>query len=116
MRGLYSSKTKIRRQIFTEIARMAYEGDDCKKLDELPYKILPGEMATYRESIFLERAIVGERLRVAMGMSLRPIAEHAQISQGVEASVVEEKYYEPPLINVIKFACNSCPEKRELVT
>ncbi len=116
MRGLYSSKTKIRRQIFTEIARMAYEGDDCKKLDELPYKILPGEMATYRESIFLERAIVGERLRVAMGMSLRPIAEHAQISQGVEASVVEEKYYEPPLINVIKFACNSCPEKRVLVT
>lgn len=116
MRGLYSSKTKIRRQIFTEIARMAYEGDDCKKLDELPYKILPGEIATYRESIFLERAIVGERLRVAMGMSLRSISEHAAISQGVEASVVEEKYYEPPLINVIKFACNSCPEKRVLVT
>ncbi len=116
MRGLYSSKTKIRHQIFTEIARMAYEGDDCRKLDELPYKIIPGEIATYRESIFLERAVVGERLRVAMGLSLRPIAEHAPISQGVEASVVEEKYYEPPLINIIKFACHSCPEKRVLVT
>ena len=74
MRGLYSSKTKIRNQIFTEIARMAYEGDDCRKLDELPYKIVPGEIATYRESIFLERAVVGERLRVAMGLSLRKIA------------------------------------------
>ena len=59
MRGLYSSKTKIRHQIFTEIARLAYEGDIEKEMDDLPYKILPGEIATYRDSIFLERAIVG---------------------------------------------------------
>lgn len=116
MRGLYSSKTKIRHQIFTEIARMAYNGDDPSVIEELPYKIIPGEVATYRESIFLERAVVGERLRVAMGMSLRRISEHAPIAQGVEASAIEEKYYEPPLINVIKFACNACPEKRVLVT
>lgn len=109
MRGLYSSKTKIRHEIFTEIARMAYEGGDCSRLDELPYKIVPGEIASYRESIFLERAVVGERLRVAMGLSLRKISEHSKISQGVEASLVEEKYYEPPLINIIKFACHSCP-------
>lgn len=116
MRGLYSSKTKIRHQIFTEIARMAYEEKDTSVLEELPFKIVPGEIATYRDSIFLERAVVGERLRVAMGMSLRPVDEHAPISQGVEASVIEEKYYEPPLINVIKFACNSCAEKRVMVT
>ena len=116
MRGLYSSKTKIRHQIFTEIARLAYEGDIEKEMDDLPYKILPGEIATYRDSIFLERAVVGERLRVAMGMSLRKVTEHAPISKGVEASVIEEKYYEPPLINVIKFACNSCPEKRVMIT
>jgi len=30
--------------------------------------------------------------------------------------VIEEKYYEPPLINIIKFACNACPEKRVIVT
>ena len=116
MLGLYSSKTEIRHKIFTEIARLAYEGEDPAKLEELPYKIMPGEIASHRESIFLERAIVGERLRVAMGMSLRKISEHAPISAGVEASVIEEKYYEPPLINVIKFACNSCPEKRVMVT
>lgn len=116
MRGLYSSKTKIRHQIFTEIARLAYEGDIEKEMDDLPYKILPGEIATYRDSIFLERAIVGERLRVAMGLPLRNISEHAPISKGVEASLIEEKYYEPPLINIIKFACNSCLEKRVIVT
>ena len=116
MRGLYSSKTIIRHKIFTEIARMAYQGDDPSVLESLPYKIVPGEIASYRESIFLERAVVGERLRVAMGMSLRPVSEHAPIAQGVEASVISEKYYEPPLINVIKFACNACPEKKILVT
>ena len=51
-----------------------------------------------------------------MGLSLRKISEHSKISQGVEASLVEEKYYEPPLINIIKFACHSCPENRVLVT
>ena len=107
MRGLYSSKTKIRHAIFTEIARMAYEGNDTSTLEELPYRIVPGEVALYRDDIFLERAVVGERLRVAMGMSLRSITEHAPVSKGVEASVIEEKYYEPPLIHVIKFACNA---------
>lgn len=116
MKNIYSSKSRIRHKIFTEIARMAYEDQDPSRLEELPYEIIPGEIATYRDSIFLERAVVGERLRVAMGMSLRKVSEHAPISQGVEASLVEEKYYEPPLINVIKFACNSCPTKRVIVT
>lgn len=115
MRGLYSSKTKNRHRIFTEIARLAYDGKDPHVIEELPYKIVPGEVGM-RDDIFLERAVIGERLRVAMGMSLRNITEHAPISSGVEKTVIEEKYYEPPLINVIKFACNSCPEKKIMVT
>ena len=116
MRGLYSSKTEIRHKIFTEIARMAYEGQSPEMLEELPYKIIPGEVASYRDSIFLERAVVGERLRVAMGMSLRKITEHAPISKGVEASVIEEKYYEPPLMQVIPSACAACPSNKYVVS
>ena len=116
MRGIFSQKTQIRKDIFTEIARLAYEGGGRQELEELPYKIIPGEIATYRDSIFLERAIVSERLRVAMGMSLRPMTEHAPISKGLDESMIEEKYYEPPLINIIKFACHACPEKRVYVT
>lgn len=116
MRGIFSQKTQIRKEIFTEIARLAYEGGSRQELEELPYKIIPGEIATYRDSIFLERAIVSERLRVAMGMSLRPMTEHAPISKGLDESMIEEKYYEPPLINIIKFACHACPEKRVYVT
>ena len=50
MRGIYSSVTDIRRKVFTEVARLAYEGGDYSRIEELPYKILPGEAATYREA------------------------------------------------------------------
>ena len=116
MRGMHTSVQNIRRQIFTEVARMGYEGGDYSRIEELPYKIVPGEVAQYRESIFLERAIVGERLRLAMGLPLRPMDEHAPLSMGVNESAVAEKYYEPPLVNIIKFACHGCPEKQYRVT
>lgn len=116
MRGILSSKTRMRHLIFTEIARMAYSGEGLSALDDLPYKIIPGEIATYRSSIFLERAVVGERLRVALGMPLRSITEHSNVSKGMEESDIEEKYYTPPLINIIKFACNSCADNRVFVT
>ena len=41
MRGIYTSVTKLRRQVFTEIARPAYEGGDLSRIEELPYKIVP---------------------------------------------------------------------------
>ena len=116
MRGIYTSVTDIRRKVFTEVARLGYEGNDYKKVEELPYKIIPGEIATYRESIFLERAIVSERIRLCIGLPLRTVKEHARISAGIEESAVSEKYYDPPLINIIKFACNSCPDNKYLVT
>ena len=71
IRGIYSTITDIRRQVFTEVARMGYEGGDYSRIEDLPYKIVPGEVAEHRSSIFLERAIVGERLRLAMGLSPR---------------------------------------------
>lgn len=111
MRGIYSSVTDIRRKVFTEVARLAYEGGDYSRIEELPYKIVPGEVAMHRQSIFLERAIVGERLRLAIGLPLRPIDEHAPVSEGIVESAIADKYYDPPLVNIIKFACNKCPEK-----
>ena len=42
MRGIYSSVTDIRRKVFTEVARLAYEGGDYSRIEELPYKIDTG--------------------------------------------------------------------------
>ena len=82
LRGLYSSKTKIRNQIFTEVARFAYEGGDYSKFENLPYEIIPGEISTYRESIFLERAIVGERLALQWDFRFCPF-QNKRLSQQV---------------------------------
>ena len=117
MRGIYNSVTDIRRNVFTEIARLAYEGGDyASSIEKLPFKIIPGERATYRDSIFLERAIVGERLRLGIGLPVRRMDEHSSLSDGIEESAIAEKYYDDPLVNVIKFACNACPEKTVVVT
>ncbi|MBR4345959.1 MAG: 4Fe-4S dicluster domain-containing protein [Oscillospiraceae bacterium] len=109
MRGVYSSVTDQRRKVFTEVARLAFEGGDYSRMEDLSYKIVPGDVAIHRESIFLERAIVEERLRLAIGLPLRDVSEHAPVSRGINESAIAEKYYDPPLINVISFACNSCP-------
>ena len=54
-RGVYNSVTDIRRRIFTAIAEMAYSDDTdyARRIEEIPYEILPGTKATYRNSIFL---------------------------------------------------------------
>ena len=116
MRGIYSNKTEIRHKVFTEVARMAYEGGDFSRMEELPYKIMPGEIGNYYDNIFLERAIIGERLRATIGLPIRKVSEHAPLSEGIDKSAIDEKYYDPPLINIIKFACHACPEKRILIT
>ncbi len=116
-RGIYTAVTDIRRRVFTEVARLSYEGQNyAEEMTKLPYRIIPGEVSTHRNSIFLERAIVSERIRLAMGLPLRPIDEQAPINAGIENSVIAQKYYDPPLINIIKFACSACPPKRVEVT
>ena len=118
MRGVETRIQEIRHRIFREVARMAYhtEWPVDKRIEELPYKIIPGEVGNFRNDVFLERAIVGERLRLAMGLPSRSAAEHAPLSDNIEAVDKAETYYTPPLINVIKFACNACKEKRVMVT
>ena len=116
MRNNYCGIADLRKRVFAEVAKLAYEGGDYSRIDKLPYEIIPGEVGKLRESIFLERAIIGERIRLAMGLSLRSAAEQGMLSDGVEESAVAEKYYEPPLINIIKYACHACPDTHYEVT
>ena len=84
-------------------------------MDELPYKILPGEVATYRDSIFLEREPLRERLRVAMGLPLRNISEHAPDFKGV-ASLIERNIMSRPLSILLNSPAIPARRKRVLVT
>ena len=79
MRGV---ETRIRRSA-TEFQRSSPYGLHTewpvdKRIEELPYKIIPGEVGKTSVMMYsLERAIVGERLRLAMGLPCRNASEHA---------------------------------------
>lgn len=116
MRGIPSLVTDIRKSVFTEVARMAYDGGDYSKAEEIPYIIVPGDQPLHRESIFLERAIAGERVRLAMGLSLRSAQKRMLMTEGMDQAAIAEQYYEPPLINIIPYACHKCPTNQYRVT
>ncbi|MBD5632643.1 MAG: 4Fe-4S binding protein [Clostridia bacterium] len=109
--------TELRRKVFTEVARVAYESENpATDLEEIPYLITPDEIPKYRESIYRERQIAAERVRLAMGLSLRPANKPVSITSGVAKSNIAEKYYEPPLMQVIPSACDKCPDNEYYVT
>lgn len=113
MRGLDTNVKRIRRKVFKEIARVGFESEPetlVADIEAIPYEIVK-ERASYRESIYRERAVASERVRLAMGMSLRPENTAVHITSGLEASNIDEKYYEPPLMQVIPSACDACEPK-----
>ena len=67
MRGVETRIRDIRHRIFTEVARMAYhtEWPTDRRIEALPYDIMPGEVASKRQDIFLERRTYGVPYRVA---------------------------------------------------
>lgn len=103
--------TELRHKVFTEVAKVAYESNDiANDIEAIPYKITPDEVPRYRESIYRERQIAAERVRLAMGLSLRPDNKPVHITAGVQESNISDKYYEPPLMQVIPSACDKCPD------
>ena len=114
MRGLQTPVRQIRRQVFTKVAELGFKANAETLLDDMeaiPYEIVNDDTEKYRESTYRSRAIVRERLRLAMGLSLRPENKPVHLTAGVEASNISEKYYEPPLMQVIPSACESCEER-----
>ena len=113
LRELPTSVKLLRREIFKEVAKVAYESEPENvndKIEAIPYKITPTEVPRFFESIYRERAIASERVRLAMGMSLRPMDKPVHITEGVNQSNISDKYYEPPLMQVIPSACDKCKD------
>ena len=116
MRGYEILCHHVRKQVFTEVARLAYEGGDYSRMEEIPYKIVPGENCI-PPGVHLPGA--GHRRRAGPaghGSALRPITELRPLSEGVNDSAIAEKYYDPPLINIIQYACHACPTKQVRVS
>ena len=111
MRGLHTQVSDLRKDVFVEVARIAYESDNINDdLESIPYKLSPDENPRFRDSVYRERAVSSERTRLALGLSLRPQNKPVHSTSGLDEATVDEMYYEPPLMQVIPSACNACED------
>lgn len=117
MRGIETPIREIRRKIFAEVCRVAYYSTNINDdIEAIPYKITKGDTPMYRDSIYRERAVASERIRLAMGLSLRPEDKPVHITSGLDESNISDKYYEPPLMQVIPSACDMCEHNKYVVS
>ena len=116
MKESYIDILNIRRMAFEAIAKIAYENRPLTDIGNEVYNILPGEEASYRENIFRERAVMGERLRMCIGLDARTADKTEAITAGLADMDVDRRIYHPPLVSVIKIACEACPENKVTVT
>ena len=77
----------LKYQVLKEVAKEAWEEDLVENVLNIPKKIIPGKTPTMRCCVYKERAILQERVQLAMG--------------GNRAN--------PNIIEVIDIACDECP-------
>ena len=51
-----------------------------------------------------------------MGLSVRSVQTRSLITEGMDHAAIAQQYYEPPLINIIPYACHACPTNQYRVT
>ena len=77
----------LKYQVLKEVAKETWEGNLVENVLDIPKKILPGKIPTMRCCVYKERAILQERVKLAMGGNRK----------------------EPGIIEVIEIACDECP-------
>ncbi len=74
-------------KVLREVARQAWKGTLLDNIMQIPQIIIPGKVPMTRCCVYKERAIIGERIKIAMG--------------GDKSN--------PNVIEVIEMACDECP-------
>ncbi|NLC78659.1 MAG: ferredoxin, partial [Ruminococcaceae bacterium] len=57
----------IKYKVLREVARHAWRGDLLESITDIPKTIIPGKTPSMRCCVYKERAIVSERMHIAMG-------------------------------------------------
>lgn len=87
MRKFDTKVQYLKYKVLREVARQAWEGTLLDNVLDIPKTIVPGKIPTMRCCVYKERAILGERVKLAMG--------------GDKSN--------PNVIEVIDIACDECP-------
>ena len=87
MRKFDTKVQYLKYKVLREVAREAWKDTLYDSLLDIPERIIPGKEATMRCCVYKERAIIGERVKLAMGGDK----------------------HNPNVIEVIDIACDECP-------
>jgi hypothetical protein len=87
MRKFDTKVQHLKYKVLREVARLAWEDKLLENIMDIPKKLVPGNEPTMRCCVYKERAILGERVKVAMGGDKN----------------------NPNVIEVIESACDECP-------
>ncbi len=94
MRKFDTKVQHLKYKVLREVARHAWNGSLLENLMDIPQQIVPGKTSTMRCCVYKERAILGERIKIAMGGDKE----------------------NPNVIQVIDIACDECPDAGYVVT
>ena len=67
MRKFDTKVQHLKYKVLREVAREAWNGTLLENVMDIPKKIIPGKTPTMRCCVYKERAILGERVKIAMG-------------------------------------------------
>ena len=87
MRKFDTKVQHLKYKVLREVARKAWDDTLLEKVLDIPKEIVPGKTPTMRCCVYKERAILGERVKIAMGGDKE----------------------NPNIIEVIDIACDECP-------
>lgn len=87
MRKFDTKVQHLKYKVLREVAHLAWDNNLLQNILEIPKKIVPGKTSTMRCCVYKERAILGERVKLAMGGNKN----------------------NPNVIEVIDIACDECP-------
>lgn len=111
----YSEIDKIKLKVLEEVARLTLNDELKERIDELPYRIIDKDQPICRCCIHHERAVVADKIRLAIGLSRQKSREYERLSDAVDQTLTLERI-EEPVIEVIESACDACPIDRFMVT
>ena len=94
MRKFDTKVQYLKYKVLREVAREAWKGTLLENVLDIPKTIIPGKMPTMRCCVYKERAVLAERVKIAMG--------------GEKEN--------PNVIEVIDIACDECPASGYEVT
>ncbi|MBT9158090.1 MAG: Iron hydrogenase 1 [Firmicutes bacterium] len=111
-----SDIARIRREIYAAIADMAWRDSLSAEIDDFPDKFISLQTMRYRCCEHKEKAIIKERLRVALGLTLYEIDKHMTLSDMAKLALSKPLKPSRCTLEMLSVACDRCPFEKYIIT